>query len=72
MREMTVANIRLQDGLDRAEVLFLESARIYSLLKENAAYLASLERLQVGLREGKPVKLRLASLESDIIEAVGE
>lgn len=69
-REMTVAHIREQEGADSVEVVFLESARFYRLLKKNPAYDEVLKRLRDGMAKGHVLKVRFASEESDIIEGV--
>ena len=45
---MTVANIRKGEDDDFVEVLFLESARFYRLLKKNPAYDTILRKLEKG------------------------
>ena len=69
-RDMTVANIRRKEEADFVEVVFLESARFYRLLKENRAYGDILEKLENALSDGEPINVGFASIESDIIEEV--
>jgi len=69
-REMRVAHIREPEGVKYLEVMFLESARIYKLFKENAAYSEILGHLRAALGKKYAVKVRCASAESDVIEEV--
>ena len=69
-REMRVAHIREGEGAKYWEVMFLESARIYKLFKENPAYGEILGRLEAALGKKGAVKVRCASAESDVIEEV--
>jgi len=69
-RDMTVADIRRKDGADFIEVLFLESARFYRLLKENRAYSDILKKLEYALSEAELIKVGFESIESDVIEEV--
>jgi hypothetical protein len=67
-RNMTVAQIREQKGVDYVEVIFLESARFYRLLKENPAFDEILASLRDAESKGRPVQVRRASIGSDVIE----
>jgi hypothetical protein len=69
-RSMTVAQVREQKGVDYVEVIFLESARFYRLLKENPAFDEILASLRDAESKGRPVEVRLASLGSEVIEDV--
>jgi len=69
-RDMTVANIRRKEGADFVEVVFLESARFYRLLKENHAYGDILKKLENALSDAEPIKVCFESIESDTIEEV--
>jgi hypothetical protein len=69
-REMTVAQIREQQGAEYLEVVFLESARFYRLSKENPRYDEILRRLRAAVAKGSVLKVRCASPDSDIIEEV--
>lgn len=71
-REMTVAHIREQKGVDYVEVVFLESARFYRLLRENPAYDEALRLLRDVMTKGQVLKVRFASLDTNIIEEVQE
>ncbi len=69
-REMRVAHIREQKGARYLEVMFLESARIYKLFKENPAFSEILGHLRSALGKKRMLKVRCASAESDVIEEV--
>lgn len=69
-RELTVAHIRSREDGDDVEVLFLESARIYKLLAKQPGREELLERLRAAEVERRPVRVGLASLDSDVIEDV--
>lgn len=68
VRTMTVAHVREQAQEDAIEVMFLESARFYRLLRNNPNFDAVLKRLRDGMRKGGVLEIRVASLDSDIIE----
>lgn len=65
---MTVAHIREPAQGAFVEVMFLESARFYRLLRVNPDFDAILERLRGGMREGRILEIKVASPESDVIE----
>jgi len=69
-RKMTVAHIREHSKADSLEVIFLESARFYRLLRKNPAYGDILKRLRVAMTEEHVLNVGFASPESDIIEDV--
>ena len=69
-REMRVAHIREREGAKYWEVMFLESARIYKLFKENPASSEILGHLRAALGKKGGVKVRCVSAESDVIEEV--
>ena len=69
-RELTVAHIRSMEGVDHVEVLFLESARIYTLLRQQPGFDELLELLREAEHERRAVRVGLASLDSDAIEDV--
>ena len=69
-RDMTVARIRYTEDLDTVEVLFLESSRIYHLLKSNDKYLGILKKLEETSYGKKSVRVCFMSIESNIIEEV--
>ena len=66
-REMTVATIREADPV---QVAFLESARFYKLSREHPGFERLLERLREARASRRLLKVRLASLDSDVIEDV--
>lgn len=68
VRTMTVAQIREQTHGDAVEVMFLESARFYRLLRNNPNFDDVLKRLRNGMRKGGVLEIRVASPHSDIIE----
>ena len=67
---MTVAHIREPEGRDYCEVVFLESARFYRLSKANAEFGEIVETLRQAMAMGRPVKVVLATVNGDMIEAV--
>ncbi len=69
-REMTVAHIREPEGADYLEVVFLESARFYRLLRQNPKYDEIVRLLRDAMAKGRVLKVRCASLDSDVIEEV--
>jgi hypothetical protein len=69
-REMRVAHIREPQGAKYLEVMFLESARIYKLFKENPAYSEILPHLRTALGKKSAVKVRCTSAESNVIEEI--
>jgi len=69
-REMRVAHIREPEGVKYLEVMFLESARIYKLFKENPAYQEIQGHLRAALGKKRALKVRCAVTASDVIEEV--
>jgi hypothetical protein len=69
-RTMTVAHIREPEGRDYCEVVFLESARFYRLLKANPAFGEIIGTLRKAMGMVRPVKVVLAAVNSDVIEDV--
>ncbi len=67
---MTVAQIREQTPGDAVEVMFLESARFYRLLRNKPNFSAILERLRDASQKRQPVEIALASPDSDLIADV--
>jgi hypothetical protein len=65
-RKLTVARVRGLEEDDHVEVLFLESARIYTLSRKRPDF----DRLLARLEEGRVVRVRLASLDADVIDDV--
>lgn len=69
-REMRVAHVRERKGANYLEVMFLESARIYKLFEENPAYREILRHLRAAEGKNRSLKVRCASVESEVIEEV--
>jgi hypothetical protein len=67
---MTVAHVREGMRADFAEVLFLESARIYRLMASNDRFEQILARLRDAEASGQPVSVLLATANGEIIEDV--
>lgn len=71
-RDMTVANIRDEAGVDHVDVVFLESARFYRLDRDLAKFEKALQTLRQALNEKRTVRVELESPHSDIIRDVRE
>ena len=69
-REMRVAHIRERKDAEYWEVMFLESARIYKLFKENPACSEILAHLRAALAKKSVLRVRCGAKESDAIEGV--
>jgi hypothetical protein len=69
-REMTVAQIREPDGAQYVEAAFLESARFYELPRTHPGFARILAQLHDAMAKRRVVKVRLASLDSGIIQDV--
>ena len=69
-REMRVAHIRERKDAEYLEVMFLESARIYKLFKENPAYREILGQLRAALAKKGALRVLCASAQSTRIEEV--
>jgi hypothetical protein len=67
---MTVARIRFTEDPHPVEVLFLESSRIYHLLKTNDRYYSILNKLEETSFKKKPIRVCFESIDSDIIEEI--
>lgn len=65
-RELTVASVRGSEEEDHVEVLFLESARIYTLSRKRPDF----DELLGRLREGQRVRITTAQPDGDVIEDV--
>jgi hypothetical protein len=61
---LTVAAVRASEEGGHVEVLFLESARVYTLERGRADF----EELLAQLREGRRVRVKTARPDSDVIE----
>jgi hypothetical protein len=64
-RMMTVLKVR--DHSSGAEVIFMESARIYRLRADTRSYAATLAVLRAGVADGKKVSVRLAEANGELI-----
>jgi hypothetical protein len=69
-REMRVAHVRERKGAKYLEVMFMESARIYKLFEANPAFGKILGCLRAAEGKNRKLKVRCASVESDVIEEV--
>jgi hypothetical protein len=69
-REMTVASVREQTGAEPVKVAFLEAARFYKLSRDHPGFERILERLRGAEASQRVLRVRLASLDSDVIEDV--
>lgn len=62
---MTVVKVRV--GAEHADVMFVESARIYRLLGSNPAYDEALRELTAAARSRRPVRVSFSEPNSEII-----
>ena len=69
-RTLTVGHVREPDPAGNIEVIFLESARFHHLLKNNPRYGEILKALRMAEQERRPISIKTASIESNIIEDV--
>lgn len=69
-QEMTPAHIRETPGSEFAEVMFLESARIYKLPKKNSKYEEILKRLREAIAKQRVVRALLDQPHGGIIEDI--
>jgi hypothetical protein len=69
-RRLTVAQVR--EHAEHAEATFYESARFYRLPRANPAYTDAVAKLRAAAANGRPLRVRLAAPNSDLIEAVRE
>jgi hypothetical protein len=67
-QNMTTA--RVIEAHDGVEVVFLESARFYKLLKENPAFDLLVAALRDSVEMGSPVEVSTASPASSVIEDI--
>jgi len=67
---MTVANVREHEDRDHWEVMFLESARFYRLLKSNPSFGEIIVKLRNAAATGGRVRVVLATPNGDMIEDV--
>ncbi len=66
--EMTAAHIRELQGAEFVEVMFLESARIYKLVKGNSKYEEILKRLREAVEKKRTVRVQLNLPHGNVIE----
>ena len=64
---MTVANIRDAGEQGCSEIMFLESARFYTLDRKNRNFKKLLTLFQEAMSKGSPVEVELESVDSEII-----
>jgi hypothetical protein len=69
-REMTAAHVREMPGAEFAEVMFLESARIYRLSKNNPKYQETLKYLREAIAKEGVVRVLLDQPHGSIIQAL--
>jgi hypothetical protein len=69
IRRMTVARVREVAGRD-TDVMFFESARIYTLRKDHPGYDAAARLLRDAQAVGRPVRVHLATPHGDVIESL--
>jgi hypothetical protein len=58
-RDLTVARVRERQGMDFAEVMFLESPRIFRLSRSHEHFDRLLSTLQASEVAGRPVRVTL-------------
>ena len=68
---MTAVRIIDLDGTESVEVIFLESARFYRLLRKNPAFDSLVAVLQDAIEKGAAVEVRTTSIAGDVIEDIG-
>ncbi len=64
---MTVANIRDTGEQGCSEIMFLESARFYTLDRNNRKFKKLQTLFQEAMSKGRPVEVEIESVDSDII-----
>ena len=67
---MTVARIRERPGADSVDVMFLESARVYRLVRSHPRFDHILASLRDALARRRPLTVRLPALDSGDIDDV--
>jgi hypothetical protein len=68
-RELTVANIRESPGAD-VVVVFLESARFYTLPRKHPRFDQLIQRLRRAMAGQRRVRVRVTAQHSDVIDDV--
>ena len=69
-RDMTAAHVREMPDVEFAEVMFLESARIYRLSKNNPKYEEILKRLREAIAKEGVVRVLLDQPHGSIVQAL--
>jgi len=69
-REMTPAHVRESAGAEFAEVMFLESARIYKLFKNNPKYEEIRKRLREAIAKKRFVGILLDQPHGGVIQDI--
>ena len=70
--DMTVADIRDTGGADCVDVVFLESARFYRLMRDNPNFERALRLLTEAASETGALRISFDSEDSDLIDDVAE
>lgn len=66
-RRMSVVHLQLQ--ADHAEVMFVESARVYRLARSNAQYGSTLSALRAALADRRPLSVVFETADGEVIES---
>ena len=69
---MTVAQIREPERADYVQVVFLESARFYKLMRDNPEFDQALKLLRDALLNPRVLFVALEALDSDLIQEIRE
>jgi len=67
VRRMTVAHVRVHNN--HPEVVFVESARIYRVARDNPAYNETLDALRAAAANQRPLLVRFDTPNGDVIES---
>jgi hypothetical protein len=67
---MTPAHIREPPAADHVEVMFLESARFYKLLRKTPGFNRFLNLLRAAINDNHTVQVRCTRAHGDVIEEV--
>jgi hypothetical protein len=65
-RRMTAVHVRVRN--DHAEVMFVESARIYRLTRDNPAYDETLGVLRAAAASHRPLRVQFDTPNGEVIE----
>jgi hypothetical protein len=71
-RKLTVAQVRFKEGSDEAQVLFLESARVYRLPKAHPQFDFLLAMFHAAMQRGKRLIVTTTMPEGDLLESAAE